>query len=225
MAGAAVLQTPVALDFQCAHGRLSCPFLGSSLLTIDGHSPLTGVSLGTGPPTIWLAGEQDIATDGALCQNLARAMAYNDPTVVVDLAQVAFLGASTSRLLILASEYLRGRSQRLIVRSPKPTGWTDAYSVRPSSSACYRLHRTKFHRPDLATRGTSAKPPTAQTVREVFTDMDEADERVSCQTVAKAPHLARLGVVEARAGLFRLGLPHRHGTDNPWAFDPTHADR
>jgi anti-anti-sigma factor len=67
---------------------------------------------------VWLSGEHDCSTDGALCRNLARAISLDQPTVVVDLSQVAFMGASTIRLLMLTNDYLHQRSQSLVVRSP-----------------------------------------------------------------------------------------------------------
>lgn len=94
------------------------PLSGSSLLTVAGRGPTSGAVADDRAAIVWLLGEHDCSTDGALCHNLARAISLDQQTVVVDLSQVVFIGASTIRLLMLANDYLRQRSQSLVVRSP-----------------------------------------------------------------------------------------------------------
>jgi len=91
---------------------------GSSLLAVPDRPPLTGPRPETGPTVVWLRGEQDISTDGALCLALARAMALNDTAIVVDLSEVELMCASTLGVIVAARELLRQRSRLLTVRSP-----------------------------------------------------------------------------------------------------------
>ncbi len=67
---------------------------------------------------IWLAGEHDIASDGALCLALAHAIASGPAALVVDLSGVEFMSASTLGTIARAREVLRQRSRSLTVRSP-----------------------------------------------------------------------------------------------------------
>lgn len=99
------------------------PLLGSSLLTVAGRAPTGGAATEDRVVIVWLLGEHDCSTDGTLCHNLARAISLGQQTVVVDLSTVAFIGASTIRLLMLANDYLRQRSQCLVVRSPSKAAW------------------------------------------------------------------------------------------------------
>jgi anti-anti-sigma factor len=66
---------------------------------------------------VWLRGEHDISTVGALSETLARAIA-RDADVVVDLSEVDFMGAATVGVIIRAGELLGLRSRSLAVRSP-----------------------------------------------------------------------------------------------------------
>src|SRR4029453_9007420 len=66
---------------------------------------------------VWLRGEHDISTVGALSETLARAIA-RDADVVVDLSEVDFMGAATVGIIIRAGELLGLRSRSLAVRSP-----------------------------------------------------------------------------------------------------------
>jgi anti-anti-sigma factor len=88
------------------------------LLVVGARAATRGAVTEDRDAIVWLSGEHDCSTDGALCHNLAKAISLDQPTVVVDLSQVVFIGASTIRLLMLASDYLRQRSQSLMVRSP-----------------------------------------------------------------------------------------------------------
>jgi anti-anti-sigma factor len=67
---------------------------------------------------VWLSGEHDIATDGALRETLAQAIALDDADLVVDLSAVQFMGASTVAVLVRARARLRRQSRSLELRSP-----------------------------------------------------------------------------------------------------------
>lgn len=90
----------------------------ASLLTAAGRVLLVDERPVGGPVVVWAIGELDSSTDGAPCRNLARAIACGDQRVLVDLSHVWFMGASTSRLLVLTHEYLQERSRALVARSP-----------------------------------------------------------------------------------------------------------
>ena len=77
----------------------------------------------TSPPRartqIVLAGEHDISTGAELAATLARAIATDDEAdLVVDLAGVSFMDASTLTVLLRARIYLRDRRRRLHVQNP-----------------------------------------------------------------------------------------------------------
>jgi anti-anti-sigma factor len=72
------------------------------------------------PPrtVIWLRGEHDISTVAELSGTIARAIASDDADLVVDLADVEYMGAATVGVLLRAREILRTRSRSLVLRSP-----------------------------------------------------------------------------------------------------------
>lgn len=67
---------------------------------------------------VWLSGEHDIATEGALRGVLAEAIALDNTDLVVDLSAVQFMGASTVGVLVRARRRLRRQSRDLVLRSP-----------------------------------------------------------------------------------------------------------
>jgi anti-anti-sigma factor len=67
---------------------------------------------------VWLRGEQDISTVGALWETMTRAIAVDDGAVVVDMSGVQFMGVAAVGVIIRAHEFLRLRSRTLEVRSP-----------------------------------------------------------------------------------------------------------
>jgi len=67
---------------------------------------------------IWLRGEHDMSTVAELSETIARAIAIDDADLVVDLAEVEFMGAATVGVLSRARELLRVRSRALVLRSP-----------------------------------------------------------------------------------------------------------
>ena len=70
------------------------------------------------PIVVWLAGEHDISTDGALCLTLSRAIALQPAAFVTDLSGVELMSASTLETIARAGEFVRQRSRSLTVRSP-----------------------------------------------------------------------------------------------------------
>jgi anti-anti-sigma factor len=69
---------------------------------------------------VWLTGEHDIPTDGALSQVLARAIALGPSAVVIDMSELEFIGTSTLGTIVRAKDFLRRRSGTLTVRSAPP---------------------------------------------------------------------------------------------------------
>ena len=59
------------------------------------------VARGCEPETIavWLAGEHDSSTDGALCLTLAHAIALEPAAIVIDLSAVPVISASTLKTI------------------------------------------------------------------------------------------------------------------------------
>jgi anti-anti-sigma factor len=93
-------------------------YTGSSCSAGPDRPLLAGAALAAGPTVVWLRGEHDILSDGALCRDLARAIALNDAALILDLSQVEFMGASTFGVIVAARKLLQGRSRSLTVRSP-----------------------------------------------------------------------------------------------------------
>jgi anti-anti-sigma factor len=94
--------------------------VGSSCFTVFDRAPAPGAGAETGPTVVWLTGEHDISTDGALSQVLARAIALGATALVIDLSELGFMGASTLGTIVRAREFLRRRSGTLTVRSAPP---------------------------------------------------------------------------------------------------------
>ncbi len=93
---------------------------GSSFFTVTDGPPAPRAPLETRPTIIWLRGEHDIATDGALRRTLERAIALNDAAIVVDLTKVELLSASTIGVILAARDTLRQQSRSLTMRAPSP---------------------------------------------------------------------------------------------------------
>ena len=90
---------------------------GFSFFTVPDLPTAEGVGK-AGPIVVWMRGEHDISTDGALCQTLARAIALDNSGLVLDLGKVEFIGASTLGVIVAARELLGRQSRSLTVRSP-----------------------------------------------------------------------------------------------------------
>ena len=67
---------------------------------------------------VWLRGEHDIATVSTLSELLARATAFDDADLVVDLSEVEFMGVVTVEVLLHERERLALLSRSLTLRSP-----------------------------------------------------------------------------------------------------------
>ena len=67
---------------------------------------------------VWLHGEHDLASVGALSGTLAEAVDLDDADVVVDLSGVEFMDASILGALVSARLTLRARSRSLTLRAP-----------------------------------------------------------------------------------------------------------
>ena len=82
--------------------------------------PVESPSSRRDPPctVIWLRGEHDMSTVAELSETIARAIALDDADLVVDLADVEYMGAATVGVLSRARELLRARSRSLVLRSP-----------------------------------------------------------------------------------------------------------
>ena len=91
---------------------------GSSSFIVPDRHLLSGERPELCPTVVWLRGEHDIATDGALCLTLARAIAHNDADLVLDLSEVELMCASTIGVIVAAREFLRQRLRTLTVRCP-----------------------------------------------------------------------------------------------------------
>ncbi|HLF98891.1 MAG TPA: STAS domain-containing protein [Acidimicrobiia bacterium] len=81
------------------------------------HSPRRSGALDSGA-VVWVRGEHDISTVGALTDTLARAIAFDSTEVVVDLSGVQFMDAATVSVIVRTREYLRERQRALVLRSP-----------------------------------------------------------------------------------------------------------
>jgi len=77
---------------------------GSSFFTLTDGPPAPRAGLEAHPTIIWLRGEHDIATDGALRRKLEPSIALNDAAIVVDLTEVKLLSASTIGLILAARD-------------------------------------------------------------------------------------------------------------------------
>ena len=91
---------------------------GSSCFSDLGQVRFAASRAQPGTVVVHLSGEHDIATDSAVRLTLARAIALGNATVVVDLSEVAFMGASTVGVMLAARESLRLQSRSLMVQAP-----------------------------------------------------------------------------------------------------------
>ena len=64
---------------------------GSSFFTVADQALPKGLAPAAGPTVVWLEGEHDIATAGALLRVLGRAIAANDAAIVVDLSEAVLV--------------------------------------------------------------------------------------------------------------------------------------
>ena len=128
--------------------------LGSSYFTVPGRATAPGAGAEPGPTVVWLTGEHDISTDGALSQVLARAMALGATALVIDLSELGFIGASTLGTIVGAREVLRRRSGTLTVRCAPPLarriidicGLNDLLGAEEAGKLAGRVRQTGAHR-------------------------------------------------------------------------------
>jgi anti-anti-sigma factor len=71
-----------------------------------------------GPTVLSIVGEQDVSNQSELAADLARAIAEGDSDLVLDLRDVAFMGASTIGMIVSTNVFLAARDRNLVVRAP-----------------------------------------------------------------------------------------------------------
>ena len=91
--------------------------VGSSFLSVS-RSGTSRAGPEAGASVVWLRGEHDISTVAALSATIARAIALDEPEVVIDLSGVQLLSAATVGVLVRTRELLRRRSRSLRLRGP-----------------------------------------------------------------------------------------------------------
>jgi anti-anti-sigma factor len=91
--------------------------VGSSFLSVSRRSSPRAGSEG-GHSVVWVRGEHDISTTSALSDTIARAIALDEPDVLIDLSEVHFMSAATVGVIIGAREVLRRQSRTLTLRAP-----------------------------------------------------------------------------------------------------------
>lgn len=72
---------------------------------------------------VWIRGAHDVSTVEALGMTVARAIAFDDSDVVIDLSEVTSMDAATVTVMIRAEAFLRDRSRALTLRSPSTHAW------------------------------------------------------------------------------------------------------
>ncbi len=90
---------------------------------------------------VWVRGAQDASTAVALCMTVARAIAFDDSDLVVDLSEVTFMDAATVAVMIRAEAFLRDRSRCLTLRAPSTHargalgvgGWAEPVDSPPTA--------------------------------------------------------------------------------------------
>jgi anti-anti-sigma factor len=91
-------------------------------------------SVSRGPPAVfpgcdadqsvvWVRGDHDASTVVALCMTMARAIAFDDADLVIDLSEVTFMDAATVEAIVRAEAFLRDRSRSVTLRSPSTHAW------------------------------------------------------------------------------------------------------
>jgi anti-anti-sigma factor len=72
---------------------------------------------------VWVRGAHDASTVAALCVTVARAIAFEDADLVIDLSEVTFMDATAVEVMVRAEAFLRDRSRSLTLRSPSTHAW------------------------------------------------------------------------------------------------------
>jgi anti-anti-sigma factor len=86
--------------------------------TVSHRHPMTFPNCDADGSVVRLRGEHDFYTAPELWATMARAIAFDDGDVVVDLSAVDFMSASTVGVLVQARDFLQKRSRSLTLRSP-----------------------------------------------------------------------------------------------------------
>ena len=84
------------------------------------HRPGFRVGHEAGASVLWLTGDHDIATVGALRLVLVDLIALDDGDIVVNLGETTFLGSVILGELQRARSHLADRGRWLTVRDPSP---------------------------------------------------------------------------------------------------------
>jgi anti-anti-sigma factor len=69
---------------------------------------------------VWLRGAQNASTVPQLCAAIARAIAFDEADLLLDLSDLTSLDEAVVDVVVLAREYLRERSRSFALRSPRP---------------------------------------------------------------------------------------------------------
>jgi anti-anti-sigma factor len=88
-------------------------------LTRFGRSP--GAMWDPRSKVVWLRGEQNSSRVPELCAAIARAIAFDDDDLLLDLSEMTMIDEAVVEVIVLAREYLRQRSRSLALRSPTPS--------------------------------------------------------------------------------------------------------
>jgi anti-anti-sigma factor len=67
---------------------------------------------------VWLYGEQNSSTIPELCAAIARAIAFDEADLLLDLSDAASVDEAVVEVIVLTREYLRERSRSFALRSP-----------------------------------------------------------------------------------------------------------
>jgi anti-anti-sigma factor len=94
---------------------------GTSFLSVSESTTRAGPEGGTS--VVWLRGEHDSSTMAAVSDTLARAIALDEPSVIIDLSEVQFMSTSIVGVIVRASQILRRRSRSLTLRAPPSCVW------------------------------------------------------------------------------------------------------
>jgi stage II sporulation protein AA (anti-sigma F factor antagonist) len=93
--------------------------IGSSFLRVS-PCQMSRAGPESGASVLWLRGEHDISTVAALSAAIDRAVALDEPKVVIEMSEVEFMSAATVGVIVRANENLRSLSRSLTLVAPSP---------------------------------------------------------------------------------------------------------
>jgi anti-anti-sigma factor len=70
---------------------------------------------------VWLYGLQNSSAVPELCSAIARAIAFDEADILLDLSDATSIDRAVVEVIVLAREYLRKRSRSIALRSPAPS--------------------------------------------------------------------------------------------------------